>query len=162
MIHSTDLDFKIIHWVSDGKRKPHFEETYGNYGDVQWATWSIYNGWPVQGIFQARSQDFEGHVRKDMDGSSIKAVAVSDPNETDPKAGALVVCGQTPQVSPDNKALVLYRYPCTNEKDEGRYFAGHAAYITNVKFMRDGHTKEPSKVISTGGRDLTVMQWKIV
>ena len=56
--------------------------------------------------------------------------------------------------------VVMYEYPCTNTKDKGKIYDGHSSHVTNVKFNNpDGETS--THLISAGGHDLSVMQWRI-
>ncbi|XP_076105646.1 echinoderm microtubule-associated protein-like 2 [Mytilus galloprovincialis] len=52
--------------------------------------------------------------------------------------------------------VCLYRYPCDRKGMYCHMYHGHAA-VHNVSFSRDGHY-----VISVGGKDSCVIQWKIV
>jgi len=55
----------------------------------------------------------------------------------------------------DYGQVALYSYPCTRNDDEGKYYGGHSSHVTNVRF-----TPDASYLISTGGHDLSVFQWK--
>ena len=51
----------------------------------------------------------------------------------------------------------LFKYPCVQEKSSFNKYGGHSAHVTNVKFLRDS-----SYVISTGGGDKSIFQWRYV
>ncbi|XP_052271096.1 echinoderm microtubule-associated protein-like 1 [Dreissena polymorpha] len=69
-------------------------------------------------------------------------------------------------VSHDKKLLVsaddlgkvnLYAFPSIHPKATGNSYQGHSSHVTMAKFLCDD-----SRVISTGGKDETVMQWQVV
>lgn len=47
--------------------------------------------------------------------------------------------------------------PCSNPQMERSTFKGHSAHVTNVAFSSDD-----SRLISTGGNDMAVFQWRVV
>jgi WD40 repeat protein len=51
----------------------------------------------------------------------------------------------------------LFRYPCTQEGAEFSGHLGHSAHVTKVRW-----TREDSHLISIGGGDKTVFQWRYV
>jgi len=50
----------------------------------------------------------------------------------------------------------LYRMPVLKKNSDFVGGKGHVSHVTNVRFVNDDDF-----VISTGGEDQTVMQWKI-
>jgi len=99
--------------------------------NVEWATQECTFGWPVQGIFSS-SED------------SI-SVNICDKSPD----GKLIVTG-------DDCGLVnIYRYPCL-EGNESLSFKGHASQVPGVRFTSNGQ-----HVLSTGGDDKTLIQWKV-
>lgn len=61
-------------------------------------------------------------------------------------------------VSADDYGKVnLYEYPSTHPRATGHSYPGHSSHVTMAKFLFDD-----SRVISTGGRDMSVMQWQVV
>ena len=103
--------------------------------DVKWGTWTCVLGWPVQGIWQAG-----------QDGTDINAVDRSHSRDK-----PLLVTGD------DSGKVSLFRYPCSNGNAVGRVSKGHSSHVTNVRFLHDD-----SNVISTGGGDRCVFQWKVI
>merc|ERR1711865_405993 len=58
--------------------------------------------------------------------------------------------------SDDYGKLKLFRYPCLTKGCGAAEFRGHSSHVTNVKFsLGDTH------LISTGGNDKCVFQWKL-
>ena len=100
--------------------------------DVRWATWTCTLGWPVQGIWSPFA-----------DGSHIHALDRS-------KSQTAVAVG-------DNFGrLRLYRYPVVDTNAQAEDYWGHACEVTNVKWNADD-----SYLISSGGRDKAIFQWKV-
>ncbi|TMW55919.1 hypothetical protein Poli38472_008567 [Pythium oligandrum] len=100
--------------------------------DVKWGTWTCVLGWPVQGIWPPCS-----------DGTEVNAVDRS-------AKGDLLVSG-------DDFGLVkLFRYPCVTKNASSADYRGHSSHVTNVRWaVSDTH------VISVGGNDRCVMEWKV-
>eukprot|EP00105_Crassostrea_gigas_P010553 XP_011425881.1 PREDICTED: echinoderm microtubule-associated protein-like 2 isoform X9 [Crassostrea gigas] len=51
----------------------------------------------------------------------------------------------------------LYQYPCCQPKAKKHVYKGHSSHVTNVSFLFDD-----SRLLSTGGRDMSIMQWQVV
>uniref|UniRef100_A0A1B6C405 Uncharacterized protein n=2 Tax=Clastoptera arizonana TaxID=38151 RepID=A0A1B6C405_9HEMI len=51
----------------------------------------------------------------------------------------------------------LYSYPVTQPKSLCHTYGGHSSHVTNVSFLHDD-----SRLISIGGKDTSVLQWRIV
>jgi len=143
-IHSVDLSHDLLHWNINLEESS--KRDGSGMGDTPWETWSITKGWPVFGMYR--------HVKgsiKHMDGTSVKAMDVTDPNSVDPNQSLVVA---------QDGVVALYKYPCTNNQDGGHYFTGHSSHVTNAKFDRtDG--MNPGYAVSTGGHDLAAFQWRI-
>jgi WD40 repeat protein/Ca2+-binding EF-hand superfamily protein len=101
------------------------------FRDEKWATWTCVLGWPVQGVFPPCA-----------DGTDVNAV---DRNIK----GDLLVSGD------DFGKVNLFRYPVM-PKAACQQFIGHSSHVTNIKFTRNG-----DYVISTGGNDKSIIQWKV-
>lgn len=99
--------------------------------DVRWDTWTSTLGWPVQGIWAPG-----------MDGGDINAVARSH-------SGHLLTS------SDDFGKVRLLRYPCLAENSAALSYSGHSSHVTCVRW-----TAADECVISTGGNDKTIMQWR--
>jgi len=100
------------------------------YRDEDWASWTTKLGWPVQGIY--------GGV---VDMTHINGVDRS-------KDKALVAVGN------DYGLVEIFNYPNGVGAKSNAYQA-HCEHVTNVKW-----TLDDSRVISAGGYDMCVMQWK--
>jgi WD40 repeat protein len=98
---------------------------------VRWDTWSLILGWPVQSIWESGWSN-----------STINAVA------RDKREKLLVTAD-------DNSQVRLFSYPVALDKQPCRRYIGHSSHVTNVVFLGNKY------VISTGGMDGSVFQWKI-
>ena len=60
-------------------------------------------------------------------------------------------------VSPgDDGFIKVCRYPCVVPRARAKEYVGHSSHVTNVAFSSDD-----SHVLSTGGDDRAVFQWKV-
>ena len=57
----------------------------------------------------------------------------------------------------DNGKVRLLEYPCVIQNSQSVKGRGHSSHVTNVKFTRNDKT-----LISTGGEDQTILEWKII
>ncbi|CAL8300401.1 unnamed protein product [Boreogadus saida] len=51
----------------------------------------------------------------------------------------------------------LFSFPCSQFRAPSHAYGGHSSHVTNVNFLYDD-----SFLVSTGGKDMSVMQWRIV
>ncbi|KAK9703689.1 Echinoderm microtubule-associated protein-like 5 [Basidiobolus ranarum] len=101
--------------------------------DVDWNTFECPIGWPTLGIQETW-----------MNGRDIYAVSRS------PRMN-LLVSGNT------RSKVNLHIYPAHKGNTPAKTYRGHSSYVTNVAFSCNGE-----HVISTGGMDGCILQWKIV
>ena len=105
-----------------------------NFDDLRnmdWPTWSCTFGWPVQGIFPANS-----------DGSDVNACSRS------PDGGVIATGDDAGRVN-------LYRFPCPAPSATPCQSIGHSAHVANVAFSLGS-----PHLLSSGGADLCIFQWK--
>uniref|UniRef100_A0A8C8FP80 HELP domain-containing protein n=1 Tax=Oncorhynchus tshawytscha TaxID=74940 RepID=A0A8C8FP80_ONCTS len=101
--------------------------------DIPWATSHCTLGFQVFGLWPDGS-----------DGTDINAVSRSNDKR-------LLVTG-------DNFGKVqLFSFPCSQFRAPSHVYGGHSSHVTNVKFLFDD-----SCLVSTGGKDMSVMQWRVV
>lgn len=112
---------------------PHGSRTVRCQRDEAWATWTAKTGFPVMAIWRAGD-----------DRSDINAV------DRDP-AAALVA------VADDDGTVRLARYPCVMRGAALARYRAHASHVTAVRFLGDSR-----RVVSGGGNDACVMQWRVV
>ncbi|XP_071501023.1 77 kDa echinoderm microtubule-associated protein-like isoform X1 [Diadema antillarum] len=101
--------------------------------DIEWATFTCVLGYPVCGIWPEGS-----------DGTDVNTVARST-------TSTLLATGD------DFGKVNLFRYPVNHPKAACSSFKGHSSHVTSVIFNEDS-----TKLISTGGRDMSCMQWTVV
>ncbi|KAK9711895.1 Echinoderm microtubule-associated protein-like 5 [Basidiobolus ranarum] len=101
--------------------------------DVEWNTVECPIGWPTLGVQESW-----------MNGRDIYAVSRS------PRMNILASGNTRSQIK-------LYAYPAYQENAPSKTYQGHSSFVTNVGFSCDGEY-----LISTGGMDGSVMQWKVV
>ncbi|XP_041090623.1 echinoderm microtubule-associated protein-like 2 isoform X1 [Polyodon spathula] len=68
--------------------------------------------------------------------------------------------------SPDKKLLataddfgkvLLFSNPSSQPRAPSHSYSGHSSHVTNVAFLHDN-----SQLLSTGGKDMSILQWKVV
>lgn len=136
MMKSTDGNPELLYWDAlNGQQITKASQMK----DEEWATYSTIVGWPVQGIFRK----LEDQV-KQMDMTDVNMVDINS-NKT------LIALGD------DYGQVAMYKYPCTKATDKGAFYHGHSSHVPNVKF-----TSDAAYVLSVGGHDLSVFQWKVI
>ncbi|KAG7465613.1 hypothetical protein MATL_G00155400 [Megalops atlanticus] len=101
--------------------------------DIPWASCTCTLGFHVFGLWPEGS-----------DGTDINAVCRSNEKK-------LLVTGD------DFGKVHLFSYPCSQFRAPSLIYGGHSSHVTNVNFLFDD-----SYLISTGGKDMSIMQWRVV
>ncbi|KAM9803929.1 echinoderm microtubule-associated protein-like 4 [Neosynchiropus ocellatus] len=101
--------------------------------DIDWATYTCVLGYHVFGVWPEGS-----------DGTDINALIRSHNR----KVLAL---------ADDFCKVHLFSYPCSRAKAPSHKYSAHSSHVTNVSFLYDD-----SHLISTGGKDTSIMQWRLV
>ncbi|XP_066530096.1 echinoderm microtubule-associated protein-like 1 isoform X2 [Hoplias malabaricus] len=101
--------------------------------DIPWATFTCTLGFHVFGLWPDGS-----------DGTDINAVCRSNDKK-------LLVTGD------DFGKVHLFSFPCSQSRAPSHVYGGHSSHVTNVNFLLDD-----SHLVSTGGKDMSVMQWRVV
>ncbi|XP_049753320.1 echinoderm microtubule-associated protein-like 1 isoform X3 [Elephas maximus indicus] len=101
--------------------------------DIEWATYTCTLGFHVFGVWPEGS-----------DGTDINAVCRAHEKK-------LLSTGD------DFGKVHLFSYPCSQFRAPSHVYGGHSSHVTNVDFLHaDSH------LISTGGKDTSIMQWRVV
>ncbi|KAK1903671.1 Echinoderm microtubule-associated protein-like 4 [Dissostichus eleginoides] len=101
--------------------------------DIDWATYTCVLGYHVFGVWPEGS-----------DGTDINALIRSHNR----KVIAL---------ADDFCKVHLFAYPCSTPKAPSHKYSAHSSHVTNVSFLyNDSH------LVSTGGKDTSIMQWRLV
>ncbi|XP_005990360.1 echinoderm microtubule-associated protein-like 1 isoform X3 [Latimeria chalumnae] len=100
---------------------------------IEWATYTCTLGFHVFGVWPEGS-----------DGTDINAVCRSQGKK-------LLSTGD------DFGKVHLFSYPCSQFRAPSHVYGGHSSHVTNVNFLYDD-----SHLISTGGKDMSIMQWRVI
>ncbi|XP_063159016.1 echinoderm microtubule-associated protein-like 4 isoform X2 [Candoia aspera] len=101
--------------------------------DIDWTTYTCVLGFQVFGVWPEGS-----------DGTDINALVRSHNRK--------VIA-----VADDFCKVHLFQYPCSKAKAPSHKFSAHSSHVTNVSF-----THNDSHLISTGGKDMSIIQWRLV
>ncbi|XP_072545780.1 echinoderm microtubule-associated protein-like 1 isoform X2 [Salminus brasiliensis] len=101
--------------------------------DIPWATFTCTLSFHVFGLWPDGS-----------DGTDINAVCRSNEKR-------LLTTGD------DFGKVHLFSFPCSQSRAPSHVYGGHSSHVTNVNFLYDD-----SHLVSTGGKDMSVMQWRVV
>ncbi|XP_073494523.1 echinoderm microtubule-associated protein-like 1 isoform X5 [Phyllobates terribilis] len=101
--------------------------------DLEWATYTCTLGFQVFGVWPEGS-----------DGTDLNAICRSSNQK-------LLATGD------DFGKVHLFSYPCSQYRTSSHAYSGHSSHVTNVSFLL-----EDSHLISTGGKDMSIMQWRVV
>lgn len=132
-IHSNCMAYEnLFHDISADLKDSRTNPYSAQFKDVDWHTYTCKIGWAVRGIWTSG-----------MDGTDINGVDCS-PDKS------LFVVGD------DWGRVCLYRNPVGDDNDKKCFDNGHSSFVIDTKFTKNG-----SHVISVGGGDKTILQWKL-
>uniref|UniRef100_A0A8B9JDQ2 Echinoderm microtubule-associated protein-like 2 n=1 Tax=Astyanax mexicanus TaxID=7994 RepID=A0A8B9JDQ2_ASTMX len=100
--------------------------------NLEWATSTCVLGFNVFGIWPDGA-----------DGTDINAVCRSNDR-------GVLAAGD------DFGKVHLFSYPCSQPRAPSHVYGGHSSHVTNVAFLHDN-----SHLISTGGKDTSILQWAL-
>uniref|UniRef100_A0A8D2Q002 EMAP like 4 n=1 Tax=Zosterops lateralis melanops TaxID=1220523 RepID=A0A8D2Q002_ZOSLA len=101
--------------------------------DIDWTTYTCVLGFQVFGVWPEGSDGTD--INALVRAHNRKVIAVAD----------------------DFCKVHLFQYPCSKPKAPSHKYSAHSSHVTNVSFTHsDGH------LISTGGKDMSIIQWKLV
>ncbi|XP_038154239.1 echinoderm microtubule-associated protein-like 4 isoform X2 [Cyprinodon tularosa] len=101
--------------------------------DIDWATYTCVLGYHVFGVWPEGSDGTD--INALMRSHNRKVIALAD----------------------DFCKVHLFAYPCSRFKAPSHKYSAHSSHVTNVSFLySDSH------LISTGGKDTSIMQWRLV
>lgn len=101
--------------------------------DSKWASHNCLLTWGTQGVFDPS-----------QDGSDVNTGDMS-------KSGKIYVTGD------DYGDVVLWRFPVQSQGHKEKRHKGHSSHVMSVRF-----TKDDAYVISAGGNDKAIIQWRVV
>ncbi|KAK3537607.1 hypothetical protein QTP70_017003 [Hemibagrus guttatus] len=143
---SNSGDYEILYWIPSVCKQVVSVETTR---DIPWATFTCTLGFHVFGLWPDGS-----------DGTDINAVCSSTEKR-------LLATGD------DFGKVHLFSFPCSQSRVSNQrvfyylfvhyiqapshVYGGHSSHVTNVNFLFDD-----SHLVSTGGKDMSVMQWRVI
>ncbi|KAJ8416101.1 hypothetical protein AAFF_G00381230 [Aldrovandia affinis] len=101
--------------------------------DIDWATYTCVLGFHVFGVWPEGSDGTD--INALMRSHNRKLIALAD----------------------DFCKLHLFQYPCSRPKAPSHQYTAHSNHVTNVSFLHSD-----SHVVTTGGKDNSIMQWRVV
>ena len=134
VLRTNDGSYELLYYdVKEGK-----QDTSGAtaYRDEKWDSHTCVISWATQGCWQSG-----------MNGTDI--------NQCD-RSNKPVKGQQLIATADDSGFVNVFRYPCINRKSVPLTGKGHSSHVTKVNF-----TQGDNYIISTGGGDTSVIQWKI-
>jgi echinoderm microtubule-associated protein-like 6 len=99
--------------------------------DLQWDTWTMPMGWSVQGVWKPYEKGVEINTTSRSNRRDL--LAVGD----------------------EYGRLRVYRYPCLTEDTTPLEYSAHSPHLLKVRW-----TKNDKYLLSLGGKDRSVMQWR--
>uniref|UniRef100_A0A672IFJ6 Echinoderm microtubule-associated protein-like 2 n=1 Tax=Salarias fasciatus TaxID=181472 RepID=A0A672IFJ6_SALFA len=125
-----------------------------NSGDYEILFWEASNGKHVTNMDTVRNLEWAtstctlgfstfGIWPDGADGTDINAVCRSHD-------GALLASAD------DFGKVHLFSFPCSQPRAPSHEYGGHSSHVTNVAFLHDN-----SRLISTGGKDTSILQWVV-
>ena len=137
-----DSSSRIIQCTSASYELLYFEaltgqQAYEGLRDLTWVTWTCTLGFPVMGIFPPGA-----------DGTDVNACSRS---YTRGNAGGVIATAD------DFGGIKMLNYPCCIEDAPFFEYTGHSSHVTDVRFSVDDQY-----LVSTGGHDRAVFQWRVV
>lgn len=132
MVKTLTRDYEVVHWKLNFKKKT--GKHIPNVPDpdiVKWADDPLVAGWDVQGLYQA-----------EWDGTDLNDATLTSDKK-------LIMTGD------DYGCVRLHNYPAI-DRDACIEYGGHAEFVVGVELLRDD-----SQLISCGGMDCAIFQWKV-
>ena len=137
---STGGDAELLYWqirqMKNEKKDSSFKPCQFAHPfllrDMNWHSWTSIYGWPVQGIWPTDTKESSDPVRGVMRSNRGEVLLVAD----------------------DYARVRLLRWPSL-PGDKVREYHGHAMHCKDAKFSANDGT-----VVSIGGPDCTIIQWK--
>jgi microtubule-associated protein-like 6 len=146
VLQSTSNDYELLFWdVNSGKQITHVK----SLRDQKWETFTCPLGWPVQGIWP-----------KSADGTDINAVDLYQ-SSNDVKLIKNKMCNQYTGLLAtvdDFGKVKLFNSPADRVGSASIEYRGHSAHVTNCRFTNN---KRTTYLLTTGGEDRAIMQWKL-
>ena len=158
MLQSNCNAYELLYWHADraGDKRQLGLQVKHDQRDTKWHSWSCIIGFDVMGMFPSG-----------YDNTDINSVARSDHRFGTERDDRYVAVGT------DRGAVLLFNYPPVVAKAPYFIYPGHSSHVANVQWMpnllldvgtqtKEPKPDEPKLLISAGGNDRAIFQWKLV
>ena len=130
-LRSNDGAYELLFHSVDTPSKPKQLTSASAAKDVVWATSHCVLSYATIGVVHESEGDFVNSIDRSPDGT-------------------LLATGN------DDSRVALWRFPATEAGNTNHSYLGHSSHVTRVNFTPSG-----SHLLSTGGHDLGLLQWKV-
>ena len=171
ILQSNCNAYELLYWQADRLSPGLGLQIRHDQRDTKWATWTCINGFDVMGMFPT-----------DYDNTDINVVARSLPPAHDESEKYLAV-------ATDFGAVLLFNYPAVVKGGPYFFYPGHSSHVANVKWLPrckdrtvppkrpdtaprdwpqqlpwppDQWPPEQQLLVSAGGADRSIFQWRLV
>ena len=123
----------------------------------RWHTWTCVLGEQVNGIWGKYAQTNDINAADAVKGVGTDSQILPVLNSAQQPYPTHLSLSPLPVATGDDFGKVnLVRFPCTRKGAKSRTYVGHSAHVTNVRF-----TGDQSRLLSTGGGDQSIFQWRL-
>ncbi|XP_064207782.1 echinoderm microtubule-associated protein-like 3 isoform X1 [Anguilla rostrata] len=138
-----------LDWSKDGKY------IMSNSGDYEILYWDVAGGCKLlRNRFESKDREWASYTC--VLGFHVMGVWLEGSDGTDINALCRSHSERVVAVADDFCKVHLFQYPCPKPKAPSHKYEGHGSHVTNVRF-----THNDSHLISMGGKDTCVLQWKV-
>nr|XP_038028208.1 echinoderm microtubule-associated protein-like 3 isoform X10 [Anas platyrhynchos] len=139
-----------LDWSKDG----HF--VMSNSGDYEILYWDVAGGCKLlRNRFESRDREWASYTC--VLGFHVFGVWPDGSDGTDINSLCRSHHERLVAVADDFCKVHLFQYPCARPKAPSHVYGGHGSHVTNVRFTHDdGH------LVSLGGKDTGVFQWRVL
>ncbi|XP_051284492.1 echinoderm microtubule-associated protein-like 3 isoform X1 [Dicentrarchus labrax] len=139
-----------LDWSKDGKY------IMSNSGDYEILYWDIAAGCKLlRNRFESKDREWASYTC--VLGFHVMGVWLEGSDGTDINALCRSHSERMVAVADDFCKVHLFQYPCPKPKAPSHRYEGHGSHVTNVCF-----THSDSHLLSMGGKDTCILQWKVV
>lgn len=138
-----------LDWSKDGKY------IMSNSGDYEILYWDIVGGCKLlRNRYESKDREWASYTC--VLGFHVMGVWLEGSDGTDINALCRSHNERVVAVADDFCKVHLFQYPCPKPKAPSRKYEGHGSHVTNVCF-----TYSDSHLVSMGGKDTCILQWKV-
>ncbi|XP_069374524.1 echinoderm microtubule-associated protein-like 3 isoform X1 [Paralichthys olivaceus] len=139
-----------LDWSKDGKY------IMSNSGDYEILYWDIAAGCKLlRNRYESKDREWASYTC--VLGFHVMGVWLEGSDGTDINALCRSHSERMVAVADDFCKVHLFQYPCPKPKAPSHKYDGHGSHVTNVCF-----THSDSHLLSMGGKDTCILQWKVV